>query len=254
MTKDEMCNKIQVILKYHEFDKPVLVSHSYRTLISTQLLKSPKLANQIGPVVLIDPISILLHLLDVAYNFTHRKPQRANEHQLYYFGSMDMGVSHSLSRCFFWSENVLWKQDIGERAITVSLAERDLIVNTKAVRNYLATYDEETAARKEGSASDTTSGDIHMEVISENGVGSTTLHPRSNGNANTDISGPPSSKTVDKNVSNGRLRVGWQDRKWRGKGVDLIWFRTLDHAQLFDKAETRKPLVEAIYQYSFQSY
>lgn len=253
MTKDEMCDEIQAILKYHEFDKPVLVSHSYGTVIATQLLKSPRLANQIGPVVLIDPISILLHLPDVAYNFTRRKPQRANEYQLYYFASMDTGVSHSLSRCFFWSQNVLWKQDIGERAITVSLAERDLIVNTEAVRKYLTNYGEETAVRKEVSACDSTNCDIRVEVIPENGVRSTILHPRSSEYASGGVFGPSSPKTADRNVSNGRLCIGWQDRKWRGKGVDLIWFRTLDHAQLFDKAETRKPLVEAIYQYSVQS-
>lgn len=253
MTKDEMCDEIQAILKYHEFDKPVLVSHSYGTVITTQLLKSPRLADQIGPVVLIDPISILLHLPDVAYNFTRRKPQLANEHQLYYFASMDMGVSHSLSRCFFWSENVLWKQDIGERAITVSLAERDLIVNTKAVRNYLATCNEEKSARKEESGCNTTNDNIPVEVISENGLGSTALHLRSNAYTRCGISGLSSPQTVDRNSCNVHLDVGCQDQKWSGKGGDLIWFRTLDHAQVFDKVETRKPLVEAIHRYSVQS-
>ena len=62
---------------------------------------------------------------------------RANEYQLYYFGSKDMGVSHTLSRRFFWSENILWKHDIKDRPVTVSLSGKDLIVDTDAVRRYL---------------------------------------------------------------------------------------------------------------------
>jgi hypothetical protein len=49
-----------------------------------------------------------------------------------------MGVSHTLSRRFFWSQNILWKEDIGHRCVTVVLGGKDLIVDTKAVRNYLA--------------------------------------------------------------------------------------------------------------------
>lgn len=62
---------------------------------------------------------------------------RANEYQLYYFGSKDMGVSHTLSRRFFWSENILWKHDIKDRLVTVSLSGKDLIVDTDAVWRYL---------------------------------------------------------------------------------------------------------------------
>ena len=66
-----------------------------------------------------------------------RKPVRANEHQLHYFASKDMGVSHTLFRCFFWSENILWKEDILDRRVTVALAGKDLIVDAKTVKEYL---------------------------------------------------------------------------------------------------------------------
>jgi hypothetical protein len=244
MGKDEMCDEIQAIMKYHDFIKPVLVSHSYGTVITTQLLKSPKLADQIGSLVLIDPISVLLHLPDVAYNFTRRKPKRANEHQLHYFGSMDMGVSHSLSRCFFWSENVLWKHEIGDRATTVSLAEQDLIVNTKAVGAYLASYNEEMAAPEQDSASRATNGSVSEKVISQSGLASAT-----NGHAKG-IFGALPTKTANHGPEKALVCAQWKDRTWMGRGMDLIWYRTLDHAQVFDKAQTRKPLVEAINEYS----
>ncbi|KAH7111282.1 hypothetical protein B0J11DRAFT_562554 [Dendryphion nanum] len=66
-----------------------------------------------------------------------RKPTRANEHQLYYFASKDMGVSHTLFRRFFWSQNILWKEDIRNRRVTVVLGGKDLIVDTKVVKEYL---------------------------------------------------------------------------------------------------------------------
>lgn len=51
---------------------------------------------------------------------------------------MDMGVAHTLGRRFFWSENALWKDDMEGRRVTVSLARKDLIVDTEAVGRYLA--------------------------------------------------------------------------------------------------------------------
>ena len=101
LEKDEMCDEIHKILEKHGWDRVVLVSHSYGTVdpyhnvlmvetdeilgsvISTHLLHNSKTSQLCGPVFLIDPVSILLHLPDVAYNFTCRKPRRANEHQLY---------------------------------------------------------------------------------------------------------------------------------------------------------------------------
>ena len=139
LEKDDMCNEIQTILETHGWDKFVLISHSYGSVISTHLLHHPTISAKIGPVLLIDPVSFLLHLPDVAYNFTARKPKRANEHQLYYFASKDMGVSHTLSRRFFWSENILWRQDIERHQVTVALSGKDLIVDSNAVRRYLTT-------------------------------------------------------------------------------------------------------------------
>jgi hypothetical protein len=56
---------------------------------------------------------------------------------LYYLASKDMGVEHTLSRHFFWNENILWLEDIAKHNVTVSLGGRDLIVNTEAVGRYL---------------------------------------------------------------------------------------------------------------------
>lgn len=64
-----------------------------------------------------------------------------------------MGISHTLSRCFFWADNILWKEDVEGHHTTVVLAEKDLIVNTKEVASYLTgTNDWITKLRKSDQA------------------------------------------------------------------------------------------------------
>jgi pimeloyl-ACP methyl ester carboxylesterase len=228
LSRAGMCSEIEKILETHfgSDQKIVLVSHSYGTVIATHLLKIPSIAKRIGPVVLVDPVSILLHLPDVAYNFTRRLPKEANQHQLYYFASMDMGVSHTLSRHFFWNENVLWKSDFGGRNVTVSLSGRDLIVDTEAVGKYL------------GKDSELNSGEGDMPLINiddDNDPGATTY----------------SDQTPEDNIEGSE--EGWKSRPWLGAGIDILWFSSLDHAQVFDKRATRRRLINAIRAYTEQA-
>lgn len=226
----EMCSEIdQILLEHFSPDqKVVLASHSYGTVITTHLLKTPSVAKRIGPVVLIDPVSILLHLPDVAYNFTRRPPKRANEHQLYYFASMDMGVSHTLSRHFFWNENILWKKDLGDRKVTVSLAGRDLIVSTESVGTYLAHY-----STKDSANGHLNGNGILIDIEDHVQAGETGLRLRGG-----DVDGE---SDIDEEE--------WKSRSWKGSGIDILWFKDLDHAQVFDKRATRGKLIAAIRSY-----
>ena len=142
--KEDMCREIDGILTHHGVDRCVLVSHSYGSVVTTHILHSPVLQRKVSSVLLIDPVTFLLHHPTVAYNFTTRQPRYANEWLLWYFGSQDPGVAHTLGRRFFWSENALWLEDLLPRVqhdnlrVTVSLASRDSIIDTEAVGNYLA--------------------------------------------------------------------------------------------------------------------
>ncbi|KFY40757.1 hypothetical protein V495_05288 [Pseudogymnoascus sp. VKM F-4514 (FW-929)] len=204
-----LCAEIASILNKHDYSRVVLATHSYGSVIATHLLAQAETAPMIADIVLIDPVTILLHLPDVAYNFTRRPPQSASEHQLWYFASMDMGVAHSLARHFFWSENVLWKEALEGRDVTVSLAGRDLIVNTEAVGRYLAEGDEQT--------DDEEDVETRLDASEDGGL-----------------------LTED----------AWKRRSWRGKGIDILWFDDLDHAQVFDTPATRRPVLEALRAYS----
>ncbi|KAH7168459.1 hypothetical protein DER46DRAFT_528048 [Fusarium sp. MPI-SDFR-AT-0072] len=137
MLKQEICEEINRILSSHGWKSCVLVSHSYGSVVAAQLLRDPMICMNIGPVMFIDPVSFLLHLPDVAYNFICRRPSHPNEHLLSYFGSKDIGIAHTLFRRFFWADSLLWKEDLQDRPAAVALASRDSIIDTKSIRAYL---------------------------------------------------------------------------------------------------------------------
>jgi pimeloyl-ACP methyl ester carboxylesterase len=143
--KAEFLSQMTAILDYHCWQNVALVSHSYGSVLTTHMLHSPSMQHRVPSVVLIDPVTIMLHLPNVAYNFTRRRPKRANEWQLWYFASTDPGVALCLGRHFFWRENILWKEELlaslgdsgFKRDVAVTLAGRDLIVDTASVAEYL---------------------------------------------------------------------------------------------------------------------
>jgi pimeloyl-ACP methyl ester carboxylesterase len=133
---EKIVEELKQILSLHDISEFVLVSHSFGSVLTTHILRS-SLAPRVASIILIDPVTLLLHLGDVAYNFVYRQPDTANQWQLWYFASRDMGVSHSLSRHFFWNNSILWKEDLEERKVAVILSGEDQIVNTKEVWRYL---------------------------------------------------------------------------------------------------------------------
>jgi hypothetical protein len=60
--------------------------------------------------------------------------------------SKDIGIAHTLARHFFWNENILWKDELGDRRVTVILGGRDLIVDTETVGAYLSGADDTSRA------------------------------------------------------------------------------------------------------------
>ncbi|KAE8391688.1 hypothetical protein BDV23DRAFT_171463 [Aspergillus alliaceus] len=215
LSKDDMVSEIHSIVEHHRWGRFVLVSHSYGSIIATHIIKSPVTATLAGPLVFIDPICFLLHLPEVTYNFLVRKPVHANEHQLYYFASSDIGVADTLAKHFCWSESILWKKDLmieeqgirqSQRDTIVVLSGRDLIVDTQAVRKYLL------------------SSLVSRKMVT---------------NGEKVLIGRPEAPNV-------QMRAG----QWKPPRIEVIWYEMLDHAQVFDNQETRKPIVTAIKKYA----
>lgn len=214
LNNDELCAELRQILTEHNYDRFVLVSHSYGSVISTSIMADTMLRPKVASALFVDPVSFLLHTPDVAYNFTVRQPQHANEWQLWYFASKDPSIAHALGRRFFWSQNVIWRKDVKDfvnegKRLTVSLAGKDLIVNTEAVGRYLANIsDNEEERCGSGAVED------NKHCISQ----------RSTGDA-------------------------WKEKKWEGNGLDVLWFDQLDHGQVFDKNMMRARLVGVVQRY-----
>lgn len=136
LSQPQFIEQLTRILTLHNISEFVLVAHSYGSILTTHILQS-SLATHVASIILIDPVSLLLHLADVAYHFCYRMPKTANQWQLWYFASRDMGIAHTLSRHFFWSDNILFKEDLGGRKVGVVLSGEDQIVDSREVWRYL---------------------------------------------------------------------------------------------------------------------
>ncbi|KAH8674283.1 hypothetical protein BX600DRAFT_378444 [Xylariales sp. PMI_506] len=141
------------------WDDFVLIGNSYGTLLMNTLLQNREVAPRVAACVLIDPVSLLLHLPDVAYNFTRRSPRRsrhgrpghANEWQIWWASATDAGTAHALARRLCWRESLLWRETLtpsmdddemraGMRT-TVVLGSEDCVTNPKAVASYVYSGD-----------------------------------------------------------------------------------------------------------------
>lgn len=193
--RQDLCADIKDILSRHGWDRFVLASHSFGSVVAANMVKDGDLNGRIASMMFADPVAFLLQLPDVAYNFTRRPPRRANEYQLHYFASMDMLVAETLGRHFFWAENALWKEDLSGRNVTAALSGRDIVAPATAVGRYLA----------------------------------------HDGREHSDI---PTNE--------------WKEAKWRGEGLEVLWYEHCDHAQMFDRRRDFERLVDGVRTYSSQ--
>ncbi|KAI7097516.1 hypothetical protein KC352_g38582, partial [Hortaea werneckii] len=226
LPRSEFLVQLRRILDQHRgFERFVLLSHSYGSVLSTHILTDDAMAGRVAAALLVDPVTVLLHMPDVAYNFTVRRPRKANEWQLWYFASKDPGVSHVLGRHFFWSQNVLWRDRLqhlvqqNRMRITASLARRDLIVDTEAVGAYLMqdhVVPDPVLRRRDG-----------RDGVSER-----------EGVMGLEVEGQGERKKQE-----------WKEREFVGKGLEVLWWDELDHAQVFDVKETREKLVRVLVEY-----
>ncbi|KAK4227323.1 hypothetical protein QBC38DRAFT_478180 [Podospora fimiseda] len=202
LSKPQFLSELSTILSSLGWEDFILVTHSYGSVLATHMLHTPSLSQRIKGLVLIDPVTILLHLPSVAYNFTRRQPKKANEHQLHYFASTDLGIAEGLGRYFFWRENIIWKEELlgdngtTKRKVAVCLAGRDLIVDTKSVARYLA-------SEKKG---------LRDLVDVGGGLGG------------------------DEDEYTRLVLNGEGDNSYLApSGIEIHWFQNLDHAQVFDE-------------------
>ena len=143
LSRSNTITSITQILNSLNFAQFVIVSHSYGTVVTTHILHDAHLSTRVLATLFIDPIPFLLHLPNIAYNFVYRNPRTANEWELWYFASRDPDISRAMSRHFFWTENILWKEELEGKHVCVVLSGDDQIVDAGEVRKYLTEGEEE---------------------------------------------------------------------------------------------------------------
>ncbi|KAK0612083.1 alpha beta hydrolase fold family [Immersiella caudata] len=195
LPRQEMLAELLAILRHHGWDKPVVAAHSYGTIIATHLLQTLG-REKLGPMLLVDPVTVSIHWGEVPYNFLYRQPRSASEWQLQYFASTDMGIAYAITRRFDWSENVLWKDDMKGMDMTIVLSGKDIIIEPHGVKRYLLEGEE-----------------LGFRFVDSRD------HEKQGG----------------KGLGN--------------RGLGLLWYDHVNHAEMFDTAEDRRLLVDILNRY-----
>mmetsp|Transcript_30030 Transcript_30030/g.69170 ORF Transcript_30030/g.69170 Transcript_30030/m.69170 type:complete len:625 (-) Transcript_30030:59-1933(-) len=111
------------------------VGHSFGSLlVAWMVLQEPAMVSM---ATFIDPVCFLLVKPDVCYNFMYRAPETPTQLLTHYFVARELYIAHSLSRNFFWSQNLLWPEDLKCPALVV-LSGQDSIIPAHSVRRYVA--------------------------------------------------------------------------------------------------------------------
>lgn len=117
------------------------VGHSFGTVLVAWMAKrAPEL---VSAATFIDPVCFLLIKPDVCYNFMYRQPETATQLLLHYFVARELFIAHSLSRNFFWYQNLLWPEELSVPSLVVLCGE-DSIVPAHSVRRYLTAHKQQT--------------------------------------------------------------------------------------------------------------
>ncbi|KAI8802531.1 hypothetical protein BJ742DRAFT_832402 [Cladochytrium replicatum] len=105
------------------------VAHSLGTATVSWVVRNARTRGLVKSVVLLDPVTLLLHDPTVATSFLHRVPRTIVELFLEYFVARETYIANSLSRGFAWSYNVVFANELS----AIVEKEKKLEVEKKVV-------------------------------------------------------------------------------------------------------------------------
>eukprot|EP01038_Epipyxis_sp_PR26KG_P013976 gene13976-18745_t len=136
-TPNQFADAVKSILDKHGIQKVSLVGHSFGSITSGWFIR--RHPDMVSHLSLIDPVSLLLALPDVAYSFLYRKPVGFTEWLIHLGASREFTISHMLHRNFWWYNNILWLEDIPNHiGVVVALAGGDEITNPTTIFEYVS--------------------------------------------------------------------------------------------------------------------
>ena len=127
---------VKDILIKHGHSKASVVGHSFGSITAGWFIKA--YPEMVSHVAFLDPVSLLLSLPDVAYNFLYRYPTTLVEWYIYYGASMEVTISYALRRNFWWYNNVFWLEELDPSIpFLVALGGNDEVGNPVAIQEYV---------------------------------------------------------------------------------------------------------------------
>jgi pimeloyl-ACP methyl ester carboxylesterase len=134
-TPEQYVNRVNRLLVRHNIQRASFVGHSFGSITAGWFVRH--FPEKVSHLTLIDPVSLLLGLPNVAYSFLYRKPSTLMEWIIHVTAARELTISYSLRRHFFWHNNNLWLEDIPARiGIVVGVSSNDEIINAPGVHQY----------------------------------------------------------------------------------------------------------------------
>lgn len=139
-TPDKYSQFVKDILdRHHVVDKISVLGHSFGSITAGWFVRC--YPAMVSHLTLLDPVSLLLGLPDVAYGFLYRPPTKFMEWLIYLVASQEITVSHTLYRNFWWYNNILYLEDIPSSvSVLVGLAGKDEVAYTVSVHEYVSNF------------------------------------------------------------------------------------------------------------------
>ncbi|KAF5353029.1 hypothetical protein D9757_011859 [Collybiopsis confluens] len=241
----DLLDALYAVIHRLGMSRAVLAAHSYGTVIAAHIIRDDDPGAEMKkPIItaflLIDPIPILLHLPNVAFNFLYRipgSPNRlssrprvnvndtekwaGNEWQLWYFASQDPDIAYTLARGFFWAENILWREDLGLSPLPAAPGIEPSVVDGRGGhhnRNDRG-YDTKFAVVLSGDDQIVPSDEVWQYLTG---------------------------MTMDE-VSD-RERVGLDTTTWKSDNgmLEVLYYHDIDHAMVFDTKKREKGLIRIL--------
>lgn len=144
---------VLAILQRHHIDRASFVGHSFGSIVAGWVVsRHPEVVSHL---TLLDPVSLLLGLPDVAYAFMYRQPSSFVEWFLYLIAAREITVSYMLHRNFCWHKNMLWLEDIPAHiGVVVGIGSNDEIANPVAIEEYVQACQQRRVEQDQGGRAD----------------------------------------------------------------------------------------------------
>lgn len=135
LSRDQFIATVTAVLHKHGIARACVAGHSFGSICAGWVVQErPELVAQL---VLLDPVSLMLALPDVAFNFLYRDHCTLEERLISAMASTEVGIANTLRRHFWWFNNCLWLDDIEDIPTVVHLASADRIAPAALQREYL---------------------------------------------------------------------------------------------------------------------